>query len=406
MRRSRSFLVLGFLVFTAALTAPAHGAVKRMFVTSAYGNANLGGWPVIAGQNKTGAAAGDAICQTLAAQAGLTNPAAFRAWLSTATDDAFCRVRSSSGHGTRAGRCGGIDPLVFAILTAGPWVRTDGYPFAPKEPQLAKAVGGAVLVPALFDELGNPVDPGLTFGWTGTAADGTALPQRCNDWTSANVGTAGMLGHASETTVHWTDEGAPGTCNSQQHLYCFETGTNGDPLPAVEAPGALAFLTSARGTGNLASWPGAQGTGIAAGDSICQAAAAAGGLPSPGSFRAWLSFARGDAVDRFTIDGPWKRPDGTLVALSKADLTDGQLWSTITQDEMGNYAAPTSVWTGTYADGTAAVAHDCGRWTDGSGANEGLVGTAMHSLGTWTDVVDVRCDYFFSLYCLSDTVTP
>ena len=67
-----------------------------MFVTSVFGSTNLSTWPQAQGQ--TGLAAGDAICQTLAHDgAGLPTWQDFRAWLSTSTEDAYCRVAGFDG---------------------------------------------------------------------------------------------------------------------------------------------------------------------------------------------------------------------------------------------------------------------------------------------------------------------
>ena len=57
-----------------------------------------------------------------------------------------------------------------------------------------------------------------------------------------------------------------------------------------------AFATSVQGPGNLSSWADAGGnTGLAAGDAICRARAAAGGLPNAATYRAWLSNSATDA---------------------------------------------------------------------------------------------------------------
>ena len=86
-----------------------------------------------------------------------------------------------------------------------------------------------------------------------------------------------------------------------------------EPVPSETttlswSPGALVFVTSAIGTGQLGSWPQADGaTGIDAGYKICQSLAAVAGLPSPASFVPWLSTNLVDARDRLTTDGPFRR---------------------------------------------------------------------------------------------------
>jgi hypothetical protein len=96
-------------------------AANVVFVTSVTGDGNLGSWADAGGN--TGLAAGDAICQARANAAGLTGT--FVAWLSDDNNDAYCRVHNLTGK--KASNCGqGSLPE-----SAGPWVRTDGFPFGP-----------------------------------------------------------------------------------------------------------------------------------------------------------------------------------------------------------------------------------------------------------------------------------
>jgi nitroreductase len=407
MRPTTHRAAIASLLLAAALLAPsAHAAVKKMFVTSASGNAKLENWPVIAGQGRTGADAGDAICQTLAANAGLANAGAFRAWLSTTADDAFCRVRTSNGAGTKAGRCGGIDPIFFSLFTGGPWVRTDGYPFSLDELDVTNR--SAVLTPGVLDENGDDVQPapGVSLAWTGTDDEGVAFGGRCGDWISGFSGSTTTYGAFTNTTSGWSNRGTA-SCDQIYHLYCFETGTNGSALPSFEVPGALAFVTAGAGSGNLGAWMGAQGTGLAAADATCQRSARSTGLPHPDSFHAWLSTSTVDAIDRLTIDGPWKRLDGVQIASSKADLGDGRLFSTITQDEYGEYRPGEVVWTGTLGDGTSS-GETCSDWTNGTAASTGRSGTSSVSLSSWTNGVERDCVDDDAvprhLYCFSDVV--
>jgi hypothetical protein len=177
-------------------------------------------------------------------------------------------------------------------------------------------------------------------------------------------------------------------------------------LPSFEAPGALAFITASVGSGKMSSWMGAQGTGLAAADSTCQRSARTAGLPYPESFHAWLSTSAVDAKDRLTIDGPWKRLDGVQIAASKADLVDGRLFSTITQDENGEYRGGEPVWTGTVGNGTAS-AETCSDWTDGTNG-AGRTGTPDVSSSGWTNGAARVCEADptipIHLYCFSDVV--
>ena len=65
-----------------------------------------------------GLAAGDNICRVLAGNAGLPNANTYRAWLSTASTDAYCHVQGQTGK--RATGC------VGTAVPAGPWYRYDG----------------------------------------------------------------------------------------------------------------------------------------------------------------------------------------------------------------------------------------------------------------------------------------
>jgi hypothetical protein len=394
----RTAVSLAFAV--ALLVAPAQAAVKKMFITSVSGNAKLGNWPIIAGQGFSGADAGDAICQALAASASLDNADKFRAWLSTTGDDAFCRVRTLTGGGTKSGRCGGIDPIIFSLSKAGPWVRTDNYPFSLDE--IALTSNGAVMTPGLFDEHGVAVNTIPVRAWTGTENDGTAYFGTCGDWTTTPSDGATLLGDAAATTGDWSHR-TTGACDESYHLYCFETGTGGDPLPSFETPGALAFVTSWTGTGDLSSWPLALGTtGVTAGDTICRFAARLADLPWPGSFKAWLSTSTANAIDRLSLDGPWKRVDGVRVASSKQNLVLAKPFGTINQDENGDYVGE-QVWTGTNDSGKATL-QTCDDWTGSSG--DGYAGNSNSSLIYWTANGPHPCDEAIPrhLYCFSDVV--
>src|SRR5207253_1443574 len=84
---------------------------------------------------------------------------------------------------------------------------------------------------------------------------------------------------------------------------------------------AFVFVSSESGTGDLSTWTHAGGmTGIAAADHVCRYLANQAGLPQPPSFVAWLSVAGAPAIDRLTLDGPWRRVGGVLVAPDAAAL--------------------------------------------------------------------------------------
>ena len=176
----------------------------------------------------------------------------------------------------------------------------------------------------------------------------------------------------------------------------------------LDPPGAKrAFITSTIGTGNLGAWADAGGaTGIAAGDAICAARADAAGLD--GTFRAWLSDANIDAIDRLPSDGPWVRIDGAAIAADKAGLAAGALLANPLVTEDGTYLVPLGgggeslVWTGTLADGTRA-AQSCQGWTSARSSDSGLEGFITYLLPSWTENGPAECDSsWLHLYCFEE----
>lgn len=380
-----------------AAAGTAHASVHRMFVTSAQGTGNLAAWPESLGI--AGIAGGDQICQTLAANAGLDNPGAFRAWLSDSSTDAYCHVAGFDG--TRADNCGQSTPV-----DAGPWQRADGKPFSAELQDLTSA--GAVLYPGKVDEARNL--SGAAGVFTGTDASGANTAENCADWTTGSSFVNGFSGVATSGTELWTHSGAT-TCDVLSHLYCFEVGS-GDPLPKYAKPGAFVFVTSATGTGDLGSWPEAEGaTGTDAGDAICQNLAEAAGLPSPGRYLAWLSTAGLDAVDRLPSGVPFRRPGGVEIAATKDGLLspgsgNDALESDVEVDEQGNHAAG-SVFTGTDTRGHFVPGHACNSWSSAAG-QEVTAGMRSSSAGSWTDddsILPWYCSSRFHLYCFSTRST-
>lgn len=374
----------------------AEAARRTAFVTSVSGTGNLGAWADAGGHN--GLAAADAICQARAAAAGLSGPGDYVAWISDSSTDAYCRAHGYPG--TKAGNCGGLPSLPD---DAGPWIRTDGYPFAPTIGD-ALGPGGVIYAPVRLDEFGNPSARPLVF--TGTTASGEYAgyaSAACADWTSSvqdQVGAGDVVGG----TVAWTQSGAS-YCNATLALLCLQIGA-GDPLPPHWRQGAVVFLTSVAGTGNLGGWPdAASNTGIAAGNAICQERATAAGLPEPTSFRAWLSDATHDAIDQLVLDGPWTRIDGVPVASTLADLTDGELLAPINVDDTGSYVGNLGVWTGTLETGLGGADH-CMGWTDGGSSSDGVRGSAYRANAWWTAFGGPgECSFGYGrLYCISNVV--
>lgn len=152
----------------------------------------------------------------------------------------------------------------------------------------------------------------------------------CNNWTSSSVPEV-TIGDPLTTTDAWSYSGSGGCFRT--HPAVHRRG-HGPALAPFAVSAREAFVTNSSGTGNLGSWPNAQGaTGIAAGDAICRTEAAMAGRKHAAAFKAWLSDATTNASARILADGVWVRVDGVLVALAKANLTNGSgLFSPINQN--------------------------------------------------------------------------
>ncbi|MBZ0103495.1 MAG: hypothetical protein K8I65_15150 [Thermoanaerobaculia bacterium] len=385
------------LLALVVAASPAAAVKRRAFVTSVTGTGNIPSWPGSSGATVLERA--DSICRARAAAASLPNASLYRAWLSTSTVDAYCHVQGLSG--TRANACGGASQP-----GGGPWYLVNGV--STFTPDLATLTGpGRVVYRGVyFDEFGAGV-PNSYDGayWTGTAADGTATQQNCSNWTTGDGSTSGYYGTARGGSYVWTTWGHQ-SCSVTKRLLCLEWGAS-ETTSQPWAPGALVFVSTAQGLGNLAAWPQAGATvGIDAGDAICRNLASAAHLPSPASFVAWLSDDAHDAIDRLTTGGPFRRLDGYPVASSKADLVDGIIGNSPHQDENGAYIQNHgSIFTGTAGDGLA-TAFNCTNWTN-SQSGSGTYGYATLARDdAWTAWGDNGgCFGDHRLLCFSNVIT-
>jgi len=192
------------------------GPAALVFVTSETGTADLGSWPEAG--DATGVAAGDAICRTLAADAGLPAPDSFVAWISDSTQDARDRLTLDDPPGAAGHDFGGPDGPQAELDHAVPFVRRDGVVVASSVPDLLDGVTtnsihqyetGGYLVGGAGGEV-----------FTGTLADGTASGLDCTDWTSSATADVTRGVAARTRSAEWTDYGAT-SCQYSQHLYCF-----------------------------------------------------------------------------------------------------------------------------------------------------------------------------------------
>ena len=166
----------------------------------------------------------------------------------------------------------------------------------------------------------------------------------------------------------------------------------------------LVFVTSEVFDGNLG--------GLAGADAHCQRLASDAG--HPGAYRAWLSDGRDSPSTRFTRSpGPYVLVDGTVVADSYADFTDGTLDNPIALTERGadppassdndcNKGTPTAVWTGSAANGggiPSNASQRCQDWTSAEG--NGYMGDRTRfDAPDWSTTCASVCTALAPLYCI------
>jgi hypothetical protein len=167
-------------------------------------------------------------------------------------------------------------------------------------------------------------------------------------------------------------------------------------VPACGAGGPChVFLSSIRFNGALGGLSGA--------DAKCQKLADSAGLA--GTYKAWLSDNSSSPISRFVpSSGPYRLVNGTTVATSFADLTDGALLAPIDVTETGGRVDDTfQTWTRTKSDGSGDKSdnHDCVNWTANTNANfGGCIGNVARSDAGWTDSFGgFPCNARLHLYC-------
>lgn len=164
------------------------------------------------------------------------------------------------------------------------------------------------------------------------------------------------------------------------------------PSPPPESK--IVFVTDGTHNGNLG--------GLAGADAICQAEASGAGIT--GTYKAWLSDSNASPATRFTINpvASYVLVDGTPVAGSWEDLTDGLIMNPIHLTADGTLiTVGWFVWTGTGTDGTADPSLlYCSDWTDGLSSDNGIAGSLVEEDFQWTRRHAQTCDSVgLHLYC-------
>lgn len=185
----------------------------------------------------------------------------------------------------------------------------------------------------------------------------------------------------------------------------------------ISGSGSSVDLSSVTDVADLASALGVERTvfvssttstaalgGLSGADSQCQSLADAAGLS--GTFMAWLSDSSDSAADRLDHLGSFVRVDGTTIAGSWTDLTDGTLAVAINRTEQNALvsSAPGAVWTATATDGTLQGG-TCGNWTSAAAASSATVGDHGATGATWTANGTSPCSASLRLYCVERSFT-
>ena len=151
---------------------------------------------------------------------------------------------------------------------------------------------------------------------------------------------------------------------------------------ATPSPGVnVVFVTSQIYDGSI------NGTGLRGADSACQMLANKAGLPT-GTYKAWLSTSRVDAVSRLGSARAFVRVDGAPIADQVSDLTSGKILNPIDLDESGNdisEAQSSDVWTGSTNAGTSSPYGNCNDWTSISRKAFGESGHFDGGPAQWSD---------------------
>ncbi|MFC2031659.1 hypothetical protein ACFLWA_13145 [Chloroflexota bacterium] len=177
------------------------GAAKRVFVTSADYQGDLGGL-----------AGADAKCQELADIAELGG--SYRAWLSTDGDGNSAAERLTHSPAPYV--------LVDGTVIANNWTDL----ITDKDPNANDKEGLYLRAPINLNENGVTVT-GQT--WTATRVDGMFSGSHCSSWTTADRGTDpplepanwGNRGSSSDVGHFWT-YGYYTSCEQFSRLFCFE----------------------------------------------------------------------------------------------------------------------------------------------------------------------------------------
>ncbi len=193
--------------------------------------------------------------------------------------------------------------------------------------------------------------------------------------------------------------GTTSTACGKQGASCVNCGAVSKVCTANQSCGAPSgakriFITATKYNGNLGGLTGA--------DAKCLTAAQAASLG--GAWKAWLSDATTDAIDRITDVGPWVQVGSAdIVFNNKANLSTIPLKGIALTEQGTNIGSGTQqyAWTGSDNGGTRfnSQCASAGSWSSTSSADFGRVGTA-DSTSLWTANGSLACNTLNHLYCV------
>jgi hypothetical protein len=233
-----------------------------------------------------------------------------------------------------------------------------------------------------------------------TCATGCPQCQTCDTGTGLCVPNGSVVGQVCGTGQVCRADGRC-SCDASSCLTgcCGADGTCG---------ACLAFVTSTVHNGNLGGLSGA--------DAICQARAAAGGLPGAsesGTYKAWLTDMTGSPSTRFRCTQAscssqgYKRVDDAPIASDWSTLTDGTLEFAISVTELNTFVrrSDSTVWTNTTITGTEGqFPSSClnSNWSSPGSVGDTGIATAFDAL--WTDTGGgIPCGAEVHLYCFQQS---
>jgi hypothetical protein len=177
---------------------------------------------------------------------------------------------------------------------------------------------------------------------------------------------------------------------------CFGTCAGGECLAEAHR---IVFVSSMLTTGALGGLVGA--------DLFCTELAAQAGID--GTFMAWLSTSQVGPASRMThFMGPYRLPNGQLIANDWIDLTDGVLAHPIDSDEFGELPPAAQicqgqeVWSNANPDGTPLTQLDCQAWTSAAVSSTSNAGQWSEAMFGWSasGCVSISCSQMLPLYCV------